>query len=141
MDAYTSRRSLRRRLLQAAFLAALLVPPAAIGCGAKVAVDGDGNGGTGGTGGGGAGGDALTDGGGGGMTDGGCTLSSTMDGGLMLKPECFAMPDKGCPTQYDAPLFIFPAACVYLVSVNCGPVVLGGECCYMVTEEPQSCPQ
>lgn len=105
-----------------------------MGCGAKVAVDLDG--GTNGTGG---------DGGGGGSgagVDGGPCGLVVMDAGLgqWKVPECFAMPSSGCPKQYEAPQFIVPSTpCVYLVSVDCGPVVQGSQCCYMVTEEAKPC--
>ncbi len=46
----------------------------------------------------------------------------------------------GCPSQYDADQYIVPAVCTYLVAVECGPVVEGGQCCYMVKEQLEPCP-
>lgn len=133
----TNRRSaslLRVGGIVIAGLASVLV--GAIGCGAKVAVDLDGS--STGAGGDGAGGTA---GNGGGTLDGGCGVVPMDAGAGQLKlPECFAMPEKGCPKQYDATLYIVPSTpCVYLVSVDCGPFVSGSQCCYWVTEEMKPC--
>jgi hypothetical protein len=112
------------------------------GCGAKVVVDVDG--GVTGAGGAGGAGHVTTGAGGGGVggsMTGICSLTSTGTGnnGQMQVTECFDPPADGCPSEYDATMYIIPShTCVYLVSVDCGPVVQGGECCYLVTEAPQS---
>jgi hypothetical protein len=119
--------------LGAAVIAALVA-----GCGAKVAIDRDG--GLAGVGG--AGGDTTTGGSGGGAhLDGGCAIGSSGAGaGQMQTTECFATPPEGCPNQYDAVLHIVPSTpCVYLVSVDCGPLILTSKCCYVVTEEKKTC--
>ncbi|MFT3767744.1 MAG: ferritin-like domain-containing protein [Minicystis sp.] len=136
---YTFRKALLRRLLDVVGAAALVGPAITISCGAKVAVDRDG--GTTGLGGsGGAGGTNNVGSGFGGGGGGSCTLTTTGVGGAQQQiTECFAPPPDGCPKQYDAVLHIIPSECVYLVSVDCGPVESNGKCCYLVTEEPKPC--
>jgi hypothetical protein len=127
------RLSIRLRAL--ALVAGLAVPAIAVGCGARVVVDGTGGTvGTSGTGseGGGANGGGNTGGSG---VDAGCTLTTTTGGnGLYHQPECFSMPPNGCPNQYDANQHIMLSPpCKYLKGVDCGPVVEGALCCYMIT--------
>ncbi|APR85828.1 Hypothetical protein A7982_11177 [Minicystis rosea] len=126
-----------RRLAAVAMIAAIV-----FGCGAKVAVDRDG----GVIGYGGAGGEGTystgTGFGGSGAKDGGsCALTSTGVGaGQSQTTACFPTPADGCPNQYDAVLHIVPSSsCVYLVSVDCGPVASSSKCCYLVTEEAKPC--
>ena len=127
-----------RRLAGVVVLAVVAI---AAGCGAKVAVDRDG----GVIGYGGAGGDRPstvgTDVGGTGAKDGGCALTSTGVGaGQSQVTACFVQPADGCPNQYQAVLHIVPSSgCVYLVSVDCGPIIAAGTCCYLVTEEAKGC--
>ena len=109
-----------------------------MGCGAKVAIDlGGGASATGGAG----GGVVVGTGAGGAHSDAGCTLDTSGAGaGQMQTTECFMAPPEGCPNQYDAVLHIVPSApCVYLVSVDCGPMIAPGQCCYIVTEEKKTC--
>jgi hypothetical protein len=144
------RKALRRRILDVVGVGLVAAPALAAGCGARVVVDLDG-GVTGAGGGGGAGGAGhVTTGAGagaggvGGSTTGSCSLTSTGTGnnGQTQVTECFEPPATTCPSEYDATMYIVPShPCVYLVSVDCGPVVQSGECCYLVTEAPQMQPQ
>ena len=140
---YPFRRALLRCLLDIVSVAALATPAIVAGCGAKVVVDLDGGiGSAGGAGGTTTGTAVMTGVGGGSTTSGGCMLSSTGTGnGLKQVTECFAPPPGGCPDQYHANLYIVPsAACVYLVSVDCGPIQGLAKCCYLVKEGPQPPP-
>src|SRR5262245_6475128 len=95
-----------------------------------------------GAGGGGAGGAGMAAGAGGaGDGDGGmCALTSTGTGGELIQvTECFDAPEKGCPNQYQASMYIVPAGCAYLVSIDCGPMIEGSTCCYLVKEQPHMC--
>ena len=141
---YASRKALLRRLLDIVGVAALASPAIVAGCGAKVVVDRDGGAtGTGGSGGmdpssGATTGTGSMTGGGGGTKPGSCMLTSTGTGnGFHQVTECFAPPADGCPNQYNADMHIVPSTpCVYLVSVDCGPIPGAAECCYLVTEGP-----
>lgn len=140
MDSTQFRRALLRRILDVVGAAAVAAPAIVAGCGGKVVVDQDGEtigiGGAGGTSGTGLGGY----GGAGGFPDAGCALTTTGTGaGQSQVTECITPPPDGCPNQYNAAGYIFPSLCVYLVSVNCGPIVQNGQCCYVVTEEAQPC--
>lgn len=129
-----------------AALAALVSQAMVAGCGARVVVDLDGGldgtgsaGGTTNT----TTGTGVMTGAGSGTTGGGaCTFTSTGTGnGAKQVTECFAPPPGGCPDQYHANLYIVPsAACVYLQSVDCGPIKGLAKCCYQVTEVPQPPP-
>lgn len=123
----------RSALVVAAIAGAAL----AMGCGAKVAIDRDGGSSMGGAG----GGTTSSGAGGGAPADAGCGIgSSGVGAGQMLATECFETPPEGCPSQYDAVMHIVPSTpCVYLVSVDCGPFVGPGKCCYVVTEEKKTC--
>jgi hypothetical protein len=138
---YAFRKALLRRLLDIVGVAALATPAIAAGCGAKVVVDTEGA--TTGTGGaGGATSTGTITGMGGNPTGGTCMLTSTGAGaGLKQVTECFAPLPDGCPDQYHANLHIVPTpACVYLASVDCGPIQGVAECCYLVKEGPQPPP-
>jgi hypothetical protein len=141
---YRFRNLMLRRLLNAAGVVALAVPTLyGAACGGKVVVDGGGNGS------GGEGGNpdttstatvfpftAGTD-----STGSGCALTgSAASGGQAQATECISPVDGACPTQYQATMYIVPStSCNYVVSVDCGPVHQGGDCCYMVTEEGGGC--
>jgi hypothetical protein len=73
--------------------------------------------------------------------NGPCTLTTSGAGGAGVEQvsECFAPPGASCPSLYDAAEFIIPADCTYLVSVDCGPVVQGGMCCYETHEQSHPC--
>jgi hypothetical protein len=137
---HTFRKALLRRLLDVG-AAVAIAGPALAGCGAKVAADG--TGGVTGAGGAGTAGGTVGTGMGGIGGGSGCVLPpppSGGTGGKMSVSECFAVPEGGCPNQYNATMYIVPASpCVYLASVDCGPVVVGASCCYAVTEEPKPC--
>lgn len=124
------------RLRALALVVGLAAPAIVVGCGARVVVDG--TGGTASTSatsseGGGSTGGANTGGAGG--VDAGCALTTGTGGdGLVHQPECFTMPATGCPNQYDANQHIMLSPpCKYLKGVECGPVVQGSSCCYMIT--------
>lgn len=105
-----------------------------IACG-KVVVDLEGGTGTAGAGGG-------TGAGAGNVGGAASCLLGTNDAGpdQIQVVECFAKPSAGCPDQYQAVEHILPSTpCVYLVSVDCGPLTEGATCCYVVTEEGKPC--
>ena len=140
------RHSLLLRLLDAAGVVALAAPVLyGTACGGKVVVDAgeEGSGGQGG-----AGGSAIT------VTSGiipvgpstsstgpACALTSSGTGaGQIQTTECISPVNGACPTQYQATKFIVPSqSCSYVVSVDCGPVPQGPDCCYLVTEEGGGC--
>lgn len=146
------RTMLRRRLLDGAGLALFALSVLhGEACGGKVVVDGgtsSGEGGNGGAGGGGAGGSVGVGAGfpasSGSLstTGGGCGLTSTGTSGINYQlTECIAEVDGKCPNQYQATMYIVPSiACSYVVSVDCGPIVQDGACCYLVTEQGGGCP-
>jgi hypothetical protein len=132
-----------RRLLNAAGVVAIAAPAFyGVACGGKVVVDGggDGSGGQGGN------PDVTVTSGifpvTTGSTSTGCPLSgSAASGGQLQTTECISPMNGACPTQYQATMYIVPSmACSYVVSVDCGPIVQGDTCCYMVTEEGGGCP-
>jgi hypothetical protein len=142
---YRFRRSMLRRLLDAAGVMALTAPALyGTACG-KVVVDGggDGVGGSGGNGGAGGSADVSVANGTGSNTTGagGCALTSSgASGGQIQLTECIPPVSGSCPSQYEATKFIVPSqSCSYVVSVDCGPAPLGGMCCYLVTEEGGGC--
>ena len=140
------RNSLLLRLLDAAGVVALAAPVLyGTACGGKVVIDAgeEGSGGQGG-----AGGSANT------VTSGitpvgpstsgtgpACALTSSGTGaGQIQTTECISPVNGACPTQYQATKFIVPSqSCSYVVSVDCGPVPQGPDCCYLVTEEGGGC--
>jgi hypothetical protein len=140
MDPTTSfRKALLRRLLNVVGVAAIASPALSVGCGGKVIFDGDGN--SSGQGGAGGGSSSNTGSGTGGADGGTCELTSTGTGGDVKQlTACFAPSGDKCPNQYNAAMFIALPDCGYLVSVDCGPVVEGGNCCYLIKEQPQVCP-
>ena len=143
---YRFRHSMLRRLLDAAGVIAIAAPALhGAACG-KVVVDG----GSDGDGSGGAGGSpdvtatsgTFPVGGTGSISTGSsCSLtSSAASGGQVQVTECIAPVNGDCPTQYEATKFIIPSeSCSYVVSVDCGPVPQGPDCCYLVTEEGGGC--
>ena len=142
---YRFRHSMLRRLLDAAGVVAIAAPALhGAACGGKVVVD-DGNGGNGGAGG--SSDVTVTSGvfpaGGTGSVSTGssCALTnSAASGGQLQTTECIPPLNGACPTQYEATMFIAPSQpCSYVVSVDCGPVPQGSECCYLVTEEGGGC--
>jgi hypothetical protein len=70
-----------------------------------------------------------------------CTLTSSgASGGQIQVTECIPPINGACPTQYQATMFIVPSqSCSYVVSIDCGPVPQGSDCCYLVTEEGGGC--
>jgi hypothetical protein len=134
-SAYATRWARIERALAGVGLAGLAASALLGGCGGKVVVDtGAAAGGTGGYASGSQGGTGA-DGG------AGCALTTTGAGGegVVQTTECFAPPATGCPSVYQASEFITPMNCTYLVSVDCGPVVQGGACCYAVHEQAHPC--
>ncbi|MFS8066943.1 MAG: hypothetical protein ACMG6S_11280 [Byssovorax sp.] len=145
---YRFRHSMLRRLLDAAGVVALAVPALhGAACGGKVVVDAGGSGGEGGSGGAGGNPDVTVTSGvypvgpGSSGSGSGCSLtSSAASGGQIQVTECIAPVNGACPTQYQATKFIIPSeSCSYVVSVDCGPVPQGADCCYLVTEEGGGC--
>ena len=140
------RSAMLRRFLEAVGATAIGVPlvatAALTGCGGKVVFDGrPSSSGTGGSGG--AAGTASGGDGGAGGAGGNCSYSSTGVGGDEIQvTECFAPPDGvTCPNQYQATQYLLPSnGCNYVVSIDCGPMVLDvNKCCYLTTEEPMPC--
>jgi hypothetical protein len=139
------RHSLRIRLLDAAGVVALVAPTLySTACGGKVVVDADeeGRGGAGG----GSAQDTVTSGinpvgPSSSSTGASCVLTSSGTGaGQIQTTECISPVNGACPTQYQATKFIVPSQpCSYVVSVDCGPVPQGPDCCYLVTEEGGGC--
>ena len=113
------RRALHRRILDVAGVATIVAPVLAGACGGKVFVDGRGAG----------------------SGSGECALTTTGTGnGQVQVTECFAMPSDGCPTKYEATMYVVPSVpCAYLVSIDCGPIEQDDECCFIATEEMSSC--
>ncbi len=148
MDAKGSRlAALRRRPVHLASLAGavgLMGAALMAACGNVVLDDQSagsvaGSGGTGGVGGGGGTRSSGNGGGGGGPV---CMLTSTGSGGSVTQlTECITPPENTCPNQYNAALYITPHNCAYLFSVDCGPVIEGGQCCYLVEEQAHTCGQ
>jgi len=143
------RRTLRRRLIHAAAPAMIAASAlCGVACGGKVVVDGEPAGGDGGGGNGGAGGAAGVGAGlpyvtGSGTGSGtGCALTSTGSMGTDYQiTECINEVNGKCPNQYQATMYIVPSLpCSYVVSVDCGPVIQGDVCCYLVTEQGAACP-
>ncbi|MEP7126093.1 MAG: ferritin-like domain-containing protein [Byssovorax sp.] len=130
-----------RRLLTAAGVVAVAAPAlTGTACGGKVVVEsGSGVGGQGGN------PDTTVTSGifpvATGTSGSGCTLTgSAASGGQLQTTECIPPLGDGCPTQYQATMYIVPSlSCGYVVSVDCGPVPQGDTCCYMVTEEGGGC--
>ena len=141
---YRFRHIMLRRLMNAAGVVALTTPVLyGAACGGKVVV-GDGSGGSGGEGG--NPGITATSGiypvtAGTGSSGSGCALTgSAASGGQVQVTECIPLINGVCPTQYQATMYIVPSeSCSYVVSIDCGPVQQGGDCCYMVTEEGGGC--
>jgi hypothetical protein len=141
---YATRKAMLRRLRDLVVAGGAAVVAIAAGCGGKVVIDGatagaagtGGARGTGNTGGSGVGGLGGAGGAGGAM----CTLTTTGTSGNQIETtECFLVPPTGCPSIYHASMYIIPQQCAYLVSVDCGPVQEGAECCYLTREQPQPC--
>ncbi len=138
---YRFRHIMLRRLMNAAGVVAVAAPALyGAACGGKVVVeDGSGVGGEGGN-----PGDTSTSGvfpvtTGSNTT--GCNLTSSgASGGQIQTTACIATVNGGCPNQYEATMYIVPSTpCGYVVSVDCGPMLQSGSCCYLVTEEEGGC--
>jgi hypothetical protein len=85
-------------------------------------------------------------GGPGGHGNGGCSLTTTgASSGTGAPPAtqltaCIAPLATGCPDEYNAAMYVVPAeACYGLQSIDCGPVMQDGQCCYVVTEDFVGC--
>jgi hypothetical protein len=80
--------------------------------------------------------------GGGGEGAGGapCVPTTAGTGGSKTQTTaCFTRTGPTCPSAYQASQDIVPGPCMYLVSVDCGPVESSGACCYVVTEQAHPC--
>jgi len=85
---------------------------------------------------GGGGGTDGSGGGQGGSSGGACSLTSTGTNGstLVQLTACFAPGPNGCPPPWEAAGWVSLESCDSIASVDCGPVIQDGECCYLMTK-------